>query len=426
MLNVHKDCAKILGKMCEKYQILVLVDDDNIPYIGHVGALVPKAIEDILKQHYGFMEKRQIPNALFYKHIKFLDIQTSIARYSQSADLLLSFVLESAISHHASDIHIERFCEDAWLRFRINGDLESVLQLSLTAYKMLCSKIKLESRLDITDIKEPQDGRLERKIHGMEYDFRISVLPLYEGESLVMRILSKNKKQILLQDLNLNPSHLEIIQRNAQKTHGIILITGPTGSGKSTTQCAILQSLKDKNLKIITIEDPIEYKINFATQIQVSENLGFSEALRAILRQDPDVIMIGEIRDHQTLELAFRAALTGHLVLATLHTNDVNSSFERLLNLGLDSHQIFASLLMVLSQRLLKPICPHCQAKGCEKCGMQGTLGRMLVSEICEIASKDRIRLQKLGYQELPHRNSLYDEALAKGCFLESELNKLL
>ena len=238
----------------------------------------------------------------------------------------------------------------------------------------------------------------------------------------------------MLEDLHLDPKNLDIIKNNIHKTHGIILITGPTGSGKSTTQYAMLESLKNRNLKIITIEDPIEYQMPFATQIQTNEQLGFSQALRAILRQDPDVIMVGEIRDAQTLELAFSAALTGHLVLATLHANDISSSFERLLNLGLSTHNIFASLLLIISQRLLKPLCPKCKkqqngswyAEGCEYCNMQGGFGRELVYEICEINQEARSLAKQKGFESLPRCQSLYENAKSKNCFSQDELNKLL
>ncbi len=436
ILNIHKDNSAVLSKaICEKYQILLLCDEQNTPHIGYINQTPPAAINEIIKQHFSILPNMQKINPkLFYQNIKFLPFQEEVKNHTNNISALLDCIIQSAIKYQASDIHIERFGQDGWIRFRIYGELESCSMLDKSTYKALCSKIKLESRLDITQIKEAQDGRTQKIIDNKVYDLRISVLPLFEGESIVIRILSKHKKHLMLEDLHLDLSHLNIIKNNICKTHGIILITGPTGSGKSTTQYAMLESIKNRNLKIITIEDPIEYQMSFATQIQTNEQLGFSQALRAILRQDPDVIMVGEIRDTQTLELAFSAALTGHLVLATLHANDISSSFERLLNLGLNTHTIFASLLLIISQRLLKPLCPKCKklqndiwyADGCEYCNMQGSFGRELVYEICEINEEIRNLAKQKGFENLPKQQSLYENAKSKNCFSQEELNKLI
>ena len=436
ILNIHKDNLNVLSRaMCEKYQILLLCDEQNTPYIGYINQTPPPGLNEVIKRHFPSLPNMQKINPkLFYQYAKFLTLQEEIKNHIHHIGALLDCIILAAIKHQASDIHIEHFGQDGWIRFRIHGELESCAMLNESVYKALCSKIKLESRLDITQIKESQDGRAQKIIDDKIYDLRISVLPLFEGESIVIRILSKHKKHLMLEDLHLDPKNLDIIKNNIHKTHGIILITGPTGSGKSTTQYAMLESLKNRNLKIITIEDPIEYQMPFATQIQTNEQLGFSQALRAILRQDPDVIMVGEIRDAQTLELAFSAALTGHLVLATLHANDISSSFERLLNLGLSAHNIFASLLLIISQRLLKPLCPKCKkqqngswyAEGCEYCNMQGSFGRELVYEICEINQEARSLAKQKGFESLPRCQSLYENAKSKNCFSQDELNKLL
>lgn len=435
-LNIHKDNLWILSKaLCEKYQVLLLCDEKNTPFLGYVNETPPAVIYEILNRHFPNAPDAYVMSPkLFYQYAKFLPLQEEIQKHAQDINALLDSIFSFAILHQVSDIHIERFGEIGWIRFRIHGDLESCATCEQSLYKAICSKIKLESRLDITQIKEAQDGRVEKNIGHQNYDFRISVLPLFEGESIVIRILSKHKTHLSLQDLHFDPQNLQRILHNIHKTHGIILITGPTGSGKSTTQYAMLESLKNKNLKIITIEDPIEYPMPFATQVQTNEQLGFSQALRAILRQDPDVIMVGEIRDYETLELAFRAALTGHLVLATLHSNNISSSFERLMNLGLDPQEIFASLLLVISQRLLKPLCEKCKkqnengwyAEGCVHCNMQGNSGREMVYEVCEINQEKRNLAKQDGFQNLFQYQSLYEIAKSKNCFSQDELNKLL
>lgn len=435
ILNVHQSNISLLGKnLCEKYQVLLLVDNLGETYLGHVSP-PPSGLKDILKSRFKVLPKDlRISQKFFFKNLKFLPIQEELENIKENVQEVMDLILIRGLELQASDIHIETFGEYGWLRFRIDGYLENIALLDKNLYKALCLKIKLESKLDITDIRQAQDGRYTKKNLHKEYDLRISVLPIYYGESIVIRILMKFKKTLNLDDLGLSQSHLSQIQFNINKSHGIILITGPTGSGKSTTQYALLQELQDKHLKIITIEDPIEYQMNFATQIQVNEQMSFSKALRSILRQDPDVIVVGEIRDQETLKLAFEAALTGHLVLATLHANDAYSSLERLVNMGLDNHTIFASLLLIISQRLLRSLCPYCkkeyegswEASGCKECEMQGTMGRRLVCEICEISYEVRKHIQMEGRAVLPSYPTLYDDAKEKNCFSQEELEKLL
>lgn len=314
----------------------------------------------------------------------------------------LDFLLQEAIAHRASDIHLEHKGDFGSIRFRIDGCLREIARLDSHSASKLSSKIKLESKLDITESRLPQDGRYGREFDEVEYDFRISCVPLLSGESLVLRILYKHKERISLEGLGLSKEILEILSRALSRKNGLILITGPTGSGKSTTLYAALEALKTLQKKLITLEDPIEYQIPLATQIQINPEIGFSfyEALSFVLRQDPDIIMIGEIRDRQTLELALNASLTGHLVLASLHSNDCISTLERLFEMGAPRSVIESSLICIIAQRLLGRLCPHCKthkngtlskeqhgdelafyALGCEKCQGLGINGREVVAQ---------------------------------------------
>lgn len=308
----------------------------------------------------------------------------------------LDFVLKEAIAHRASDIHLEDRGDFGSIRFRIDGRLREIARLTKESTAKLSSKIKLESKLDITETRMPQDGRYARNFGDIEYDFRISCVPLLSGESLVLRILYKHREQISLENLGLSKEIVEILAKALNRKNGLILITGPTGSGKSTTLYAALDSLKTSQKKLITLEDPIEYQIPLATQIQINPEIGFSfyEALCFVLRQDPDIIMIGEIRDKQTLELALNASLTGHLVLASLHSNDCISTLERLFEMGAPRSVVESSLICVIAQRLLGRLCLHCKegessadneqrfyAVGCEKCQGLGINGREVIAQ---------------------------------------------
>lgn len=394
-LRVYKDNTKIFGaKICKEFRALLVIDANKKIYLGVVDkGIKVDFLQDILRGY--FVEKIpliELSKNFFYYHLKFIDFQEKQKEVQNNIEKLFSFILKEAIRFEASDIHIENFEESGWLRFRIDGELQEVCEIEREVFNSLCLKIKLESKLDITETRQSQDGRYSTTLDSIKYDFRISCVPTYEGESIVLRILHKQKHQVNLEWLKISDNHLNLIRSNLSKKYGIILVTGATGSGKSTTLYAILESFKNSKKKIITIEDPIEYKIPYATQVQVisESDFSFAQALSAILRQDPDIIMVGEIRDFKTLELAFRAALTGHLVFATLHTNDTKSTFDRLMDMGMSKNNILSSLLMIISQQLLKKPCIKCQekinnnyqSKGCDICNYQGILGREIVTEV--------------------------------------------
>ncbi|PAF46264.1 hypothetical protein BKH46_08095 [Helicobacter sp. 12S02634-8] len=401
--------AFVLAIHPSKHEIILGTQEDttqqNIP-----------ALKELIKQKYPTYTIQFTPLAVkdFYTALQYLQIQEKVHIFSaQITDLkspetsiagLYHYILEQAISQNASDIHLEPKGTHASFKIRKDGHIKELSKIKPKIFELLCNKIKLESKLDISEKRLPQDGRYSFLFLNKEYDFRISSVPTQHGESIVMRILYKQTRPINLDYLNLNTSHCKLLQKTIQSPNGIILITGPTGSGKSTTLYALLEDIKSHDKKLITIEDPIEYQIPLATQIQINPDygFGFSDALRAILRQDPDIIMVGEIRDQETLQLAVQSSLTGHLVLSTIHTNDCISTIDRLLDMGTQPYLLHATLKAIISQRLVRKLCTHCKQPlpqdqnpyphipaftsiGCKHCNMQGFSGREAILEILEI-----------------------------------------
>lgn len=331
-----------------------------------------------------------------------LQIRAQINSKSQSDDSavlkLIDRVLKSAIELGSSDIHIEPTSSGSVIRVRIDGVLCELFEFESDIYNSLIGRIKLLANLDIAEHKKPQDGRFSYIVNDRNIDFRISVLPVIGGQSVVLRILDTHKMIVSLQSLGLNESNLNSLKRSISKSYGMILVTGPTGSGKTTTIYSALNELKGTTKKIITIEEPIEYQMSHLQQVAVGHRsgIGFEEALRAALRQDPDIIMIGEIRDHQSLRTAIGSALTGHLVLSTLHTNDAISAIDRMMDMGLERYLISGAVIAIMAQRLARKLCSHCKekidenryiARGCVHCVGTGYSGRVVISEILEINS---------------------------------------
>lgn len=340
---------------------------------------------------------------------------------------LVQTIIHQAIDKKASDIHIEPIRDDYRVRFRIDGVLHLSLVLPKEVGRMAVAHIKILSKLKIDEKRKPQDGRFKIKENDIITDFRISTFPVLEGEKIVIRVLSKNKGTFNLKELGAIGRNKEILVKKLKDTYGIILMTGPTGSGKSTTLYALLQMLNEEKRNIITLEDPVEYFIEGINQSQIKPEIGytFANGLRSILRQDPNVIMVGEIRDEETAELAIHAALTGHLVFSTLHTNNAIGAISRLVDMGLAPFLLSSSLKALAAQRLVRKICPHCKeevdipqsmkekinrelrgispeevkkyglnlsenmkfyrGKGCEKCGGMGLRGRMAIYEVIEV-----------------------------------------
>lgn len=268
-------------------------------------------------------------------------------------------MFSQAIDQRASDVHLEPEEHTFFVRYRVDGILYEHLNLPRERFNPIASRIKLISGLDIAERRLPQDGRLNIRVSGQELDIRVSCLPGVHGESIVMRLLPKERQTNRLDHLGFAPDHLRLFNEWISEPHGIILVTGPTGSGKSTTLYAALDAINDRSQKIITVEDPVEYQLRGVTQVQAHSDIGytFAHALRSILRQDPDIIMIGEIRDRETSEIAIQAALTGHMVLSTLHTNDAVSAFTRLVDMGVEPFLVATSVRAVQAQRLVRRLC---------------------------------------------------------------------
>lgn len=276
---------------------------------------------------------------------------------------LVQMVLWEAIRHRASDIHFEPFENEFKMRYRIDGLLYEMMPPPKSIAVAIASRIKVMASLDIAERRQPQDGRIELAIGDTPVDFRVSVLPTMYGESVVLRVLDRSNVSLDMERLGLREDDLGIVRQLIRRPHGIIIVTGPTGSGKTTTLYSALNELNDESIKILTTEDPVEYDIDGLVQVQVKEDIGltFAACLRSFLRQDPDIVLVGEIRDLETAEIAVQASLTGHLVFSTLHTNDAPSAIARLLDLGLEPFLVTATLEAIVAQRLARTICPRCK-----------------------------------------------------------------
>ena len=309
---------------------------------------------------------------------------------------LVNMLLSEAVENRASDIHIEPTEENVAVRFRIDGVLVERAKLHQWINRPLTSRLKILARMNIAERRLPQDGGFRNRIGGRDVDMRVSTLPVTGGEKTVIRILDQSQTMVTLEDPGLSGQHYMQINSLIQRKKGIILVTGPTGSGKTTTLYSIINRIKSGMINIVTVEDPVEYKINGINQVQVKPDIGltFARCLRSILRQDPDVILVGEIRDEETAEIAFRAAMTGHLVLSTLHTNDAVSTITRLIDIGIPRYIIASTVIGIIAQRLVRCLCPSCKKlgegnrfvpSGCFLCSRTGYFGRSGVFEIFTI-----------------------------------------
>ncbi len=335
---------------------------------------------------------------------------------------MVNLVIKEAIKQRASDIHLEPTEQDMRVRYRIDGILQDILNIPKESEGAVVIRLKIMARLDITATHVPQDGRFKMRIASQEVDFRVSVLPTTHGSKIVMRILDKANLSLGFIKLGFSARAIEIMQANIAKPFGMILVTGPTGSGKSTTLYSIINQLNTVDKNIITVEDPVEYLIEGLTQIEVKPDIGltFASGLRAILRQSPDIVMVGEIRDAETADIAIKASLTGQMVFSTLHTNDSAGALTRLVDMGVEPFLVASSLVMVCAQRLCRKICPYCkrpveipdnikskishkippgmifyEGKGCELCRFTGFLGRLGITEILEMDDAIREMLLK-------------------------------
>lgn len=332
---------------------------------------------------------------------------------------LVNQIIVNAITKRASDIHIEPFEDNVYVRYRIDGVLHDVLNLPAKLKASLITRIKIISNMDISEKRLPQDGRIKMKIGKKDVDFRVSSLPSIFGEKIVLRVLEKGSLQLDLTKLGFEDTALNFFLEALNRPYGMILVTGPTGSGKTTTLYSALMKLRRPEVNIVTVEDPVEYTLHRITQVQVQEDIGrtFAQVLRSFLRQDPDIILVGEIRDFETAEIGIKAALTGHLVLSTLHTNDAPSTVTRLINMGIEPFLIASSVVLIVAQRLVRKLCDSCkkeqkiakeallklgfpeneidnikiyEPQGCPECNNLGYRGRVALYEVLPI--RDSIR----------------------------------
>jgi type II secretion system protein E len=380
-------------------------------------------INEAIKRYYGVGAKTMAQMVDDSPHVQILteqdkhsDEQMSDETEDPSVIKFIDQVIQQAVRERATDIHIEPYEKSLRVRYRIDGLLYEVPVPSAIHHfqSAIIIRLKIMSNLDISEKRLPQDGRIQVRIDNGDYDLRISILPTAYGESIEIRILSRKQIFFTVEQLGLDPKGVDLLNKMIKRTHGIILVTGPTGSGKTTTLYSCLDKINASERKIITIEDPIEYKMHGITQIQVHPkiDLTFANGLRSMLRHDPDIMMVGEIRDLETAELSIRTALTGHLVFSTLHTNDAPGAIARLLDMGIEPYLVASSLNCVIAQRLVRVICPACKEEfrphqelieefgihsdmfegqhfyfgsGCDQCKFTGYIGRTAIFEVLNI-----------------------------------------
>ncbi len=439
----RKAITLIPQNLCDKYILIPFGFDNNKIKVALADPLNIFAIDDVaistgfeiesfisrtadIKKFIGiYYSSQQVHNAAIQlskestKSIKNSKVTSEDINEVNSAPVvkMIESIFKNSVEMKASDIHIEPFEHEIRIRYRIDGKLKIVNTLGIESLGPLVTRIKILAGLNIAEKRTPQDGRIMASVGGKEIDLRVSVLPIVNGEKIVIRILNTGGSILSKNELGMSEDNIERLDRIITNPHGIILVTGPTGSGKSTTLYAILRELNDDSVNIITVEDPVEFTMNGINQVSVNEKAGltFASGLRSILRQDPDIVMIGEIRDEETAEIATRAAITGHLVLSTLHTNDAPSSIVRLVDMGIKPYLVSTSVVGVMAQRLVRKICANCKEEyeasiyekellgqainkplvlykgnGCGYCNETGYSGRIGIYEVMEMTRQHR------------------------------------
>ena len=382
--------------------LVIGIEKENIYAIQDLKLVTKKKI--VLKE----VSKEEVKENIELCYGNIVDENDDYANY------LFQDILQKSTQENASDILIEPFSDLLKIRIRVDGNMKELCNLSIDLYPSLASVIKYKANMDITEKRLPQDGRIDMKIRDSVVDIRISTVPTTYGEKIVLRLLSRDSFLKTKEELGFSQKAVEKIQEIINKKTGILLVTGPTGSGKTTTVYSILQELKNTSKNIMTIEDPVEYKMEGINQIQVNHKVGltFEKGLKAILRQDPDIIMVGEIRDIETAKTAVRAAITGHLVISTLHTNDAVSAIARLIDMEIPPYLLNSSLIGIISQRLVRKVCTNCSNDvvikqnesesistaipiGCEECRFTGYEGRTVAYEILQIDDEIKSAIQQ-------------------------------
>jgi type IV pilus assembly protein PilB len=434
----------------DKLLTVALVDPDNIHHLDEIKLKtkmdvmpvisLPKEIEAAIDKYYGRKETQLDETYASLLDDMKEDIEVVLdqdedldAEGSESAPIirLVNMLISEAIRCRASDIHLEPEEKNFRVRYRLDGVLKEMPGIPKKMQNAVLSRLKIISELDIAERRKPQDGRFKMKLENRTVDFRVSTVPTVFGEKCVMRLLDKRNLQLDLAKLGFEPEALAKFERAIRRPFGMVFVTGPTGSGKSTTLYSALSRINDPAKNIMTVEDPVEYQLRGINQVQARPDIGmgFAEVLRSFLRQDPDIIMVGEIRDHETASIAIKAALTGHLVLSTLHTNDAPSSINRLIDMGIEPFLVGASLILVIAQRLVRKICPDCkrsyvpspelveelgldpglahtltfyEGNGCISCNDTGYRGRMAIYEVMEMSEDlSDAAIQRLSNREI-------------------------
>jgi len=439
-MNIDEDVLELIDEeFCRRHNIipfkidgmrLLFVTSDPLDFtvieelrlltgLRPVAYSAPK--NDIISQiekYYGFSRTLE---ALGIKKDVVFDVENGIDSEIESTPMvkLVNQILTSAVFQRASDIHIDPLDDKVIIRYRVDGVLDMVRELPLKIHKQMVSRIKVMANMDITETRKPQDGRIQTLIQRKNLDLRISTLPTVRGEKVVMRLLDISDQLDSVSTLGLSDREESLVRNMIQTPNGIVLVSGPTGSGKTTTLYACLHELNQDDVNIVTVEDPVEIKVEGINQVQVKPeiDLTFANALRSILRQDPNIIMIGEIRDVETADISVRASLTGHLVLSTIHTNSAVKTISRLLDMDIEPFLIGSSLTGIIAQRLVRKLCPECSykvdikdkekelfdkynidvkhlkhPKGCPSCNFKGYAGRVAIFEVLSI-SKDMEKL---------------------------------
>ncbi|AQR96898.1 GspE/PulE family protein [Clostridium saccharoperbutylacetonicum] len=472
----RKAITLIPENLCEKYILIPFGFDNNKIKVALADPLNIFAIDDVaistgfeiesfiartadIKKFIGiYYSSQQVNNAALQlekesiklnRNSKTRAVEDINEVNSAPAVKMIDYMFKNSVELKASDIHIEPFEYEIRIRYRIDGKLKTVNTLGIESLGPLVTRIKILAGLNIAEKRLPQDGRIMTNVDGKDIDLRVSILPVVNGEKVVIRVLNTGAAVLTKSQLGMSEENLKRLERIISNPHGIILVTGPTGSGKSTTLYSILKELNDSDVNIITVEDPVEFTMDGVNQVSVNEKAGltFASGLRSILRQDPDIIMIGEIRDEETAEIATRAAITGHLVLSTLHTNDAPSSIIRLVDMGIKPYLVSTSVMGVMAQRLVRRTCNKCKeayeaslyekeileqdadkplmlykAKGCGYCNETGYIGRIGVYEIMEMTREHREAINRGGNSDV-----IRDISVANGMkTLESECKDLV
>ncbi|WP_246543125.1 GspE/PulE family protein [Fusibacter paucivorans] len=433
--NVDRSVAKLIPQnVAKKYNVMPFGMEDGVVCMAISNPFDLHAIDDV-----HFITKKSIKPFIsdedsinwaidkYYvdessqKAIEELKKEFSIQSFDDQLDegdeitnaptvRLVKSIINQAIDLSASDIHIEPFESEVYVRVRVDGVLTKIMNIPKTSYSGVLTRFKILAEINIAEQRVPQDGRIETEIDGRAYDIRVSTLPTVFGEKLVLRILNRGNQLLDRSKLGFTKHEDGLIDKFQRSPYGIVLISGPTGSGKTTTLYTLLKEQNDVSQNVVTVEDPVEYMFDGINQVQVNTKAGltFARGLRSILRQDPDVIMIGEIRDEETAEIAVRSAITGHMVLSTIHTNDAATSITRLVDMGIPAFLVAEGLVGVIAQRLMRTLCPHCKrpydakpfemevlgvepgtklfsARGCTRCNDTGYQGRIAIHEVLEI-----------------------------------------